>query len=702
MIKAIEYKFNGAVNDINSYDPDMLNVGSIIKQYTGPNPEDNFIGPAKIGLARPTEATVNVPAIYPHVYVYSQDVDWVFLADNATAAATRRIVLYEHNKNTSEFTWKGFITNLLPPVSTAHTIRGFRMSIEHYTTGTVSSSGTTITGSGTAWQASRLSVGSRIGFGSTDPTQISTWYEITAISGDTSLTVDVAPEIAPATPYVIQDMIAIMATTNATVANGGLFVSKGLRYELFTPAGTSISNAVSTDNIRACYWLADAAIVTNTTAAGCAIESMASWTEQNVYVLNVTGARVFKYNIRAALTLASGKATNALVLQTGNQVLTGTLSQTNNGRIVTASHGPGSGITSLYFVTTTRVYRCSLSAITAGSVTWTSDVMVEIPPGGTNTHAATSVLSSIEYSSLLDRFFVMTTGSAGARSYCTKYNTISDPFDHIFLIDSKQIDQSAADSGAPVHPSILALPFSVWIEGRVLYLARIGTTALNNHIYSLPVSAHQTYAFTTNQYIITPRFDISNANKLNTFYTRNIIRLGTDTFSLQTEPFRTYYRTSGITDNSGVWTLLNDAGDLSGIMSTEIQFAYTFKILGSTCIPARLISCTLTYEDLSTDSHYQPSLNKSSLSNRIFAYRQTTDWGGNIPTLEIRIHNADTNILVLSDTTTTETAGSFEYSTDGTNWNPWDNTQNTVGNYIRYTADSLPAGVKLKATILQG
>jgi len=701
MIRAINYNFSGIMNPITSYNPNLLNVGTIIRRYTGNNPEDNYIAPTNIGLARPMEASTAIPSIYPHVHVIDENLDYIFLCDNAAAAVNRRIVLYEHNKLTSEFTWKGFIT-ITYPIAGNKLIRGFRVAREFYTEGTVSVSGTTVTGVGTLWNDSRLSVGSRIGFGSTDPTQITTWHEITNISSNTNITIDSSATFSSDTPYVIEDLMVITSVTNATLTNGGLFVTKGLRPELFTPSGTTIDAATTVDRQRAVYWLADAATVTNTTAAGAAIENRTSWTEHNVYVLNVTGARIFKYNIRAALTVASGRSNDAYVLETGNQVVTGTMSQANNGRITIAGHGPGEGILSLYFVTTTRIYRCAVSGITAASTTWQSDAMVETPPGGANTYPLTNAFSSIEYSSIIDRFFIMTTGTAGARSYCTRYQTVANQFDHIFLIDSKQLDQSLADLNSVPHPVILALHFSTWIEGRFLYLARIGTTAVNNQLYSLPLAAHQTYAFDTDQYIITPKFDISGANKLYTLYVNNIERLGSDTFSLQTEPYRTYYRTSGIADDSGTWTLLNDRKDLSGISGNDIQFAFTFKIMGTTCIPARLTGLSVVYEDLSTDSHYNPSLNLSSLTNRIFAYRQSEDWGGNIPPLKIKLTNADTNVSILDDNTISQYSGIFEYSNDnGSSWNAWDNTQNMVGNFIRYTASSLPASTKIKATILQ-
>ena len=168
-IKGINFKFNGPTTAITSYDSSVTNLGTIIKQYSGATNEDIFAGPAKIGIGRPMEASTAIPSVYPHIITYDDTTDWVFLADNATAAATRRIVMYEFNKNTSEFNWMGFIT-LTYPAATNHTIRGFRMVRELYTTGTVGVSGTAVTGSGTTWNTDRLSIGCRIGFGSTDPT----------------------------------------------------------------------------------------------------------------------------------------------------------------------------------------------------------------------------------------------------------------------------------------------------------------------------------------------------------------------------------------------------------------------------------------------------------------------------------------------------------------------------------------------------
>lgn len=88
--------------------------------------------------------------------------------------------------------------------------------------------------------------------------------------------------------------------------------------------------------------------------------------------------------------------------------------------------------------------------------------MIEVPPGSTSTYPATGALNSVEIANDIDRLVVMSTGAAGVRSYVTEYNTISTPFNHIFLADDKQYDQSLADTDSVVHPTINASIMSVW------------------------------------------------------------------------------------------------------------------------------------------------------------------------------------------------------------------------------------------------
>jgi hypothetical protein len=162
-----------------------------------------------------------------------------------------------------------------------------------------------------------------------------------------------------------------------------------------------------------------------------------------------------------------------------------------------------------------------------------------------------------------------------------------------------------------------------------------------------------------------------------------------------------YQRTAGIVDNSGAWTAVGAEGDLSGVSAaSQIQFKVVFDFLGHTCISPQIAALGVTYEDDSTvDSHYEASVSKSNVANRIFAYRQMLDWGEDIPTLRIRLYNAGTGGLILDDDSDTPTLGTWEYSTDGTAWNPWNPAMQAVGYYIRYTATSLPDGTTVRALL---
>ncbi|MBP6857853.1 MAG: hypothetical protein KBC11_01535 [Candidatus Pacebacteria bacterium] len=706
--RAIEHVFTGAVTPYTSYDPSKTNLGVLIQQRTGATSLDKFVGPMPIGLARPMEASTAIAAVFPYVVTTSNpDVNWVFLIDNGTAAATRRIIKYQHTISTGVFNWDGFITVTFP-TATVHTVRGFRMTRDFHITGTASVSGTTVTGSGTTWLTDGVAVGSRIGFGSTVPGSITTWYEVASIVSDTSITLTASAGTITNGAYVVEELRAVIATTNATPANGGLFVVKGLRDSVFSNGGTTIPAATTTDNIRACYWLADASTVTNTIACGSAIEDRDSFLQHYIYVIDgtTTTNRVYKYNIRAPLAgLSSGKSVSAFVLVTAAQTPTGTCSQLNNGRIGVLTHGPASGVESLYFVTTTRVYRAALSNITSGNPAWQSDAMIEVPPGGSVTYPLNSALSSVEIADSMDRLIVMSSGTAGARSYVTKYNTTGDPFDHIFLSDDKQYDQSTTDSGATPHPAISALPFSVWSEGGISYMARVTASVTLNQLYAVPTGVHWAYAGQAPyQRLITPSLDTTDASTLYRVYVNNALQLGSGTLGLQPEPYRMFYRTSGISDDSGAWNALDDTHDFTGVIpGAAIQFMFEFKILGENCIPARIYSMTLVYEDNTTDSHYQPSVGQSSTINKIFAWRFSTAFSSTVPNLRIRLYNAETGGLLLDDTTTAESSGVFEKSTnDGSAWGAYDTTdKGNETTYIRYTPTSLADNIKVRALLTQ-
>ena len=708
---AFEFTITNSLTGITTlptYSSTTVSMGSLMRHVTGLTNAETYIGPFSIGLARPFETSTSIPISHISVVDWSPTIQWVIGSDNATAAAARRFTLFEYNKTTSLYTWKGFINSNYGSITTVNTMRGHRILYQTYSEGTVEINGLNVIGTNTIWTGSSMNTGSRIGFGSTAPSAITNWYIITGITNNTGLTITPNAGVSgSSTPYVIEDLQIGYVTTNATPANGGLFLIKGLNYDDFSVAGTTILTA-STDNRKAVYRLMDRNVVTNTTAAGIAIEDFQDWSNQYCYVLD-TAPRIYKYNLRASLgsgysgTTISGASAQAILLSTGTQAITGTMSQNNNGRIGVLNHGPGSGDASLYWVTTTRIYRSDLSTIVNNSITWQTDVMIETPPGGIPTYAATGALNNLEILSTLDRLYIGTTHVTGTRSYITQYRTDSGQMDHIFLGDTRQLDQSTASVSITPFPNTQASAFAGWSENGFFHLARQGTTAAVSQMYCIPTNADWTYASSTNQRLILPKFNTANAVKFYRAYISGENYLGDSNLGYAPEPFRAYARTSGIDDNSGLWTLLDDHFDLSSFAgSYYIQLLIEFRCIGFFNIPNRIHGACVVYEDSSTDSHYQPSAGNSNLATKTFAWRFSTAFGSTVPHLRVRLYDAVSGGLLVDDNTDGPT-GTFEKSIDdGLNWITYDNTDKTNEiTYIRYTPLSLGSNIKVRPLLTQ-
>lgn len=691
------------------YDSTKLSLGPLMIQKNGVNPNDNWAGPLPVGIIRPMEYSTAIPVAFPWAMRWSNSIDWIFFADNAAAGAQRRLLHATYNRDTAEFNIAGFV-NLAFPTTTNHTVRAFRMTYSNHNTGTVAAQTTVVTGYGTQF-LSGIASGNRIGFGSNIPSQISTWYEVSGANSNTLLTLSspITGVIPSGSLYTIEDLKAINVTTNATAANGGVFITKGLRPEIFTPAGQLIVSGTTVDNQRRTYQLIDNNTVLNTTAIGAGLEEEIDDQTQYLWVIDgTTNPTLYKYNVaRNLTTITAGRSIDAFVLKTAaGGVLVGTASQNNNGRLASTLHGPGSGINCLYWTTTTRVYRSNdISTITSGSSVWVADNMVEIPPGGTNTYAASSLMNNIEFSSIIDRFFIPVNATTTPfRSYATRYKTDSSQFDRIWGSDIRQQDQSTADSTVTPVPTTVGSPYTMWLEGGMAYIATLGTTAITNRVYAVPLGADWEYAGTTKSRIITPEISTPNCSSFVRAYVNKIEVLGGETdrnLGLQTGPFKLYYRTAGITDDSGSWTLLEDDGNLSGVTaSPSIQFMLEFKVIDVLCIPARILSLTVLYEDLSTLSNYQPSVGNSSVSNKQFAWRFATAFGSTVPTLRVRLYDAVTNGLLVDDNTASP-AGTFEKSTNGgSSWGAYDTADKTNENtFIRFTPASLGDNIKVSALL---
>jgi hypothetical protein len=703
------------LTDMNNYDSTKHNFGPVFYQgvdsWTG---SKSFIGPSPIQVAKPMETSIACAAGFPHAIQIGQVEYAVVLAESGTANVLRRFLLYIYRADLGTMTYRGAISYTY---ATAATIRAIRLQRTITSTGTVAVSGTTVTGTGTDWFTKRINAGSRIGFGSTDPDQITTWYDITpgtALTTNATLTLLSSPGTIPAgTPYIIEDYSLIILATCATTSDGGgLRIIKGLSLSTACWSGTAtatvIANATTIDNIRACYWLKNAATATiGLTGAGFALDTVSTDNlTQLAYVLDgaSTTATISVYNIKAALTLTSGYATNPYQFVTGSPTTTGNVSQIHNCRIGTLRHGAGNGVKSLYFTTASRLYRCALSGITTGSTTFLNDMMLEVPPGGVNTIPASGAMSNLEIFDSLDRIGWFTTSATAFRSYMTQYRTDSSQMDHVWLGDSKIVHAGVSDITAYPYPNTSSTVMTSWGEGGFCFLARQGTTALLNQIYVVPTGAHWGYqnAAPYNVYI-TPAIQTPGASRYYRLCVNEAQTLGGDVLGVTPEGYKVYYRTGGIVDNSGAWTLLSTDFDMSGITAASaIQFKFEFKIFSVTCVPARLFSLNVIYEaqdDIPSSLRW--NMEDSSSTDGTVGFIQSTTFSVMPTVLQFDYYRSDTNANVLTQLSSSTTNGVFEYY-NGSSWVTGLGS-NTVGIRRRFRPTAgLPNGVAVypKITII--
>lgn len=390
------------------------------------------------------------------------------------------------------------------------------------------------------------------------------------------------------------------------------------------------------------------------------------------------------------------------------------------------------GVTSFWWgmsdatTTNTRIYRAPLENLTytaSGSLdngvpaspNWptanahlVADSMIEIPPGSSTTYSGDYRTNQIVYAKEIDRILISPYANFSAIG--TKRICVVDydpnrmkPYEKIVGCDLNRLYLSSGASASATGAAIGLFPradaYLCEKNGWLFTSPYSGLTGAS-WIHAFPYAVDSEYHLISNQYVITPKLSTKDATKLYRVYVDNMEYAGSERLGFPVESYRMWYRNVGIDDNTGDWIPLNINGSLTDVNPTDyIQFKITFDILGEICAPTRIYSIAVIYEDGSQDSHYEPSLNKSSSASKIFAWRQVSSWGGNIPNLRIRLFDAN-NETILDDTVTSSKYGIWQYSTDGSTWNTWSSSADTVGNYIRYTVSSFGYGSISVRTLL--
>jgi hypothetical protein len=642
---------------------------------------------------------------------YDADTMWCFATrgeSNTTGAQTRRIFFFIYKKSTNEIinTYQSINVSFNP--NTFHQCYSIQPTLDLHTTGSVEVFGTLVTGSGTSWQTDGACVGNRIGFGSTSSADITTWYEISSITNNTTLNItngvstDGIPNnlnLTGSIPYVIEDFRLCYANRGSNTATSrSVILIKGLRPEIFAISPITIPAATTVDNLRAGYRLVDGATTSATfTPISSVLEPKISFTEQYLYTVskpNNTTISIQKFNIRAALTLTDGRSNSAFSFTTGNQTHGGTNTSETD---VMVKDNSGNYYVSHY----TRISRIPTGSIAAASTTFIADNMIETPPGTSTTFANSAQLADICYMPEIDRIYISHLQGT-IRNYITRY--ISGGQFETLVHANDQIQQSTylVNEFETLTPHLLSTRVSAYYNDGVMFVVRdAGVSSNNNIIYTLPLEADAQFETTSSACVITPELFTTSASMYSGIYVDSTDYFNTPRFALPRQPYYLYYRTSGISDNSGTWNYLDPSGSMP-TATESIQFKLTFSTLGYYSMPALIHGITVTYSSSLPQqavSNFDAIPTETDISTQTFAWRQSSLFNTTPADMYVSIYSGSTPIL--TDSIVAADSGSWEYSVNaGNTWNALTGSINNVGHYIRYTATpALPSESILK-TIL--
>lgn len=746
--------FDGSTNPIASYNANKVNIGTLIRQYTDSGGR-KYLQPLKY---EPYSVYAYSLTGYHHsveVISWSDDIDYVF---SVYPGQTQNMTFYlqKYTRSTGKYWSEGSIV-IAPNWGQIGVFgnlpRQCKAWLYRHTDGTVSVLGLSVTGSGTTFKSSGIAVGARIGFGTTDHTQVNSWYEIASISSDGLLTLLGTPGTIPAgTSYVIEELrIAIINERNGNFDWQGLMLIKGLNEFTFgAKQQTFIPQATTVDNIRAFYKLDPGTSFFPASVGGAyyislELDAPISSTQHDCYVLCKGTAsatttsdfnfgiqlQIMKYNLRAPLTFVApptgytASSTSAFVLKTGMQYanwyfaaflgndfnnLASPLNGYNSIAIGTPNHGPTKGQKTIFILTLNRMYACPMSEIYADSQSFLKYEHIHYPPGGKNeyfqnlgngTYLNPNSLASPNYT-----YFVYS--QAGdyllSRSYSyqhmqlEKFGEVTKKFAFPWLY--RYVHQFSDPRAGEYFSNNNDLTCMAFCRGILHTVISSGNVYGYQNYYAMPVDCDSEHAILTQQLVILPKYGTPDCLAFQSVkvYTKN--PCDDDTMRMPAGEVRLYYRTSGIDSNTGTWSRVPDNGNLSRISTADhIQFAFSWEILSITGVVPYVYSMDFCYEDGTTEEHYFPSKEKTSVSARMFVFRQCQKWNSAIPSLRIRIYNDDTGFLVLEDTVSVSNYGDWAYSADGYSWSAWNSSADAVGNWIRYTADNLPADTTIRVLL---
>lgn len=656
------------------YDPSYVNLGYLMYRYSGVNKYDNYVSPLRLEhIFHGANYYNNTFSYLFKVIRYTKNLDYLFTTNTSN---TQNIQYMIYNRKENKF-YQGGVVYIFFRGTTNMYIYDADINIESSSDGYVTVSGNTVTGTNTNFNSSGFSVGSRIGFGSTNPEAITEWYEVASIISDTSLTLreTLSKTYPPNSPYIIEEVIMISANYwNTNPYNlGGVYITKGMNFT-FMKHNNTVPFATTVDRVRATYRIINPG--TNLIINGWSLAALpkASNNEHIFYVLIEQGntMRIACFNAKAPLTLTAGESTSAFKYMTKSYDCINTA---DGLRMFCLPFGPGRNKYSIYFRSggATVLQRIDLDDIKQDGDLFGQDHGYVRPIANAFRGFNHLNPSNARYIPNLEQMLFSATLNTVV-PYDTNYPYHYNEFGEV-TYENSDYRMPSKDTVSHLRESS---NFNI-SDGLWYYVAN------SYKLGVFPGEADWRFASRNNARIITHSIDTSHITKFNKLLVHHPEVLGSHDLGSMPEPFRVYFRTEGISDDSGDWCLLNDSFDMSFITpKDDIQFMFEFRVLGRASVPNRIYGLSISYfvdEDLPTGFDW--NLYDSNSSSSIIGFEQTRVLN-TLGNFKITYYLSESDEEVFTAYSTENINGSFQY------WNgsSWINGvgPNMLGTRRRFTA----------------
>lgn len=683
------------IKNTSGYDSNKLSLGRFAKVFTSnKNPEDNFLSLIKPNvqhIGMDLREYLNQDVYFDKATSVKYGNDIIYTVVHRFAANNYKFfLLYEYRKSTGILSYKGQIqcNHESAQYSFINDIKVFNYT---FSNGTVSVGNYLVQGINTSFLDSRITIGARIGFGTTEPSLVTQWYEISAIISNSSLTIDSDIVIPPNTPYVIEELRIYFAVEI------GIYVVKGIHFGLFSLSKTTFPtiNMINENKSRCIFRLRHQSM---NNVRGFALGPIVNSSTQYLYVANANGSinrntSFFVFNCLENFLSSAGQVYNAFVLNTDvSNALLDHFSNRNSCLIYADINDGIFNEPSLYLMTRFSIFRIPVKNIVQG----TNNLFKDYSFGGNLTFGKSLSFSydwnqsnptDITYDKESNTFLAHT-ASRNYASLVFGYGRKSD-YARTFLGHGYGRIYRYKDSRLK---DVLYCQFNGSFNVIDGYLMDLGNSTDNNsgrHLNFLqifPYGADFSLDRYADNYIICPAIDISAFKSIKEIYVNFSSFVSKGEYALPTENFRIYYRNIGIEDNTGNWILIDKSKDLSYIPTNKkIQIMFSLRNHGMTGISAEIYS----YHLVGTKKYSLPKEFKWNINNSTnlgtFGFDQIKVVN-NFNYFKISIYN-EYNDLILSDDSINNLNGNFQFFSSNSWLNGLGQNQSNV---MRKYAPSVP------------